>query len=104
MHGFKRKHWRQYLLGRKFQLITDHKLLVTIFHSQKGLFTEMGHYPLKYQPSVQHGNADGLSHLPLQEVQYAKMMKQKLFVLWKNNSVRLFLFMRLTLRQLQLET
>ena len=28
-----------------------------------------------------------------------KMMKQKLFVLWKNNSFRHFLFMRLTLRQ-----
>ena len=27
----------QHLLGQKFQLITDHKLLVTIFHPSKGI-------------------------------------------------------------------
>ena len=30
------------------------------------------HYEVKYQPSAQHGNADGLSCLPLQEVQPAQ--------------------------------
>ena len=72
--------FRQYLLGRKFQLITDHKPLVTIFHSNKGI-PEMAasclqhyaiilssyDYEVKYQPSASHDNADGLSHLPLQD-------------------------------------
>ena len=71
--------FRQYLLGRKFQLITDHKPLVTIFHPNKGI-PEMAashlqcwaiilssyDYDVKYQPSASHGNADGLSRLPLQ--------------------------------------
>ena len=72
--------FRQYLLGRKFQLITDHKPLVTIFHPNKGI-PEMAasrlqrwaiilssyDYEVKYQPSASHGNADGLSRLPLQD-------------------------------------
>ena len=72
--------FRQYLMGRKFQLITDHKPLVTIFHPNKGI-PEMAasrlqrwaiilssyDYDVKYQPSTLHGNADGLSRLPLQE-------------------------------------
>ena len=71
--------FRQYLMGRKFQLITDHKPLVTIFHPNKGI-PEMAasrlqrwaiillsyDYEVKYQPSTLHGNADGLSRLPLQ--------------------------------------
>jgi len=61
-------------------LITDHKPLVTIFHPNKGI-PEMASsclqrwaiilsaydYKVKYQPSAQHGNADGLSRLSLQE-------------------------------------
>ena len=71
--------FRQYLMGCKFQLITDHKPLVTIFHPNKGI-PEMAasrlqrweiilssyDYEVKYQPSTLHGNADGLSRLPLQ--------------------------------------
>ena len=29
--------FKQYLMGRKFQLLTDHKLLITIFHPNKGI-------------------------------------------------------------------
>ena len=57
--------FRQYLMGRKFQLITDHKPLVTIFHPNKGI-PEMAasrlqrwaiilssyDYEVKYQPSM----------------------------------------------------
>ena len=72
--------FRQYLLGWKFQLITDHKPLVTIFHPNKGIpetassrlqrwaiILSAYDYQVKYQPSAQHGNADGLSRLPIQE-------------------------------------
>ena len=74
--------FRQYLLGCKFQLITDHKLLMTIFHPNKGIL-EMAasrlqcwaiilsyasyDYDVKCQTSASHGNADGLSRLPLQD-------------------------------------
>ena len=72
--------FRHYLLGRKFQLITDHKPLVTIFHPNKGIPETAASclqrraiillsydYEVKYQPSASHGNADGLSLLPLQD-------------------------------------
>ena len=72
--------FRHYLLGSKFQLITDHKLLVTIFHPNKGI-PEMAasrlqcwaiilssyDYDVKYQPSASHGSVDGLSCLHLQD-------------------------------------
>ena len=72
--------FKQYLMGRKFQLLTDHKPLITIFHPNKGI-PEMAasrlqrwaiilssyDYEVKYQPSSLHGNADGLSRLPLHE-------------------------------------
>ena len=77
---FEMQKFRQYLMGRKFQLITDHKPLVTIFHPNKGI-PEMAasclqrwaiilssyDYDVKYQPSTLHGNADGLSCLLLPE-------------------------------------
>ena len=64
--------FRQYLMGRKFQLITDHKPLVIIFHPNKGI-PEMAasrlqrwgiilssySYEVKYQLLTLHGNADG---------------------------------------------
>ena len=53
---------------------------MTIFHSNKGIpettsirlqrwaiILSAYDYEVKYQPSTQHGNADGLSRLPVQE-------------------------------------
>ena len=70
----------QYLLGQKFQLITDHKPLVTILHPNKGIpettssrlqrwaiILSTYDYEVKYQPPTQHRNADGLSQLPIKE-------------------------------------
>ena len=71
--------FRQYLLGRKFCLLTDHKPLLTVFHPEKGIPEMISSrlqrwaiilsaytYEVKHKPSEQHGNADGLSRLPLE--------------------------------------
>ncbi|GFV15263.1 transposon Tf2-11 polyprotein [Trichonephila clavipes] len=66
-----------YLKGRRFTLITDHKPLIAIFGSKRGLpvlaATRLLHYALILQSfefdiifrkTVEHGNADFLSRLP----------------------------------------
>ncbi|GFW99387.1 uncharacterized protein K02A2.6 [Trichonephila clavipes] len=66
-----------YLKGRKFTLITDHKPLIAIFGSKRGLpelaATRLLHYALILQSfefdiifrkTIEHGNADFLSRLP----------------------------------------
>ncbi|XP_058456730.1 uncharacterized protein K02A2.6-like [Malaya genurostris] len=68
----------QYLFGRKFVLITDNKPVVQIFSPSKGLPTlcalRMQHYAvflesfdfeIHYRASKDHGNADGMSRLPV---------------------------------------
>ena len=76
--GVKRFH--QYLYGRKFILHTDHKPLLTLFSSSRGIPSQVSariqrwaltmaayEYDIKYKKTSQHGNADGLSRLPLTE-------------------------------------
>ena len=71
------KKFNQYLYGRKFTLITDHKPLVTIFGPTSSLSTMAAsrmqqwalilysyYYTIQYKPTAQHGNADALSRLP----------------------------------------
>ncbi|GFR09705.1 uncharacterized protein K02A2.6, partial [Trichonephila clavata] len=71
-----RSHQELYL-GRRFTLITDHKPLVAIFGSKRGLpvlaATRLLHYALILQSfefdiifrkTIEHGNADFLSRLP----------------------------------------
>ncbi|GFV67361.1 retrovirus-related Pol polyprotein from transposon 412 [Trichonephila clavipes] len=66
-----------YLKGRRFTLITDHKPLIAIFGSKRGLpvlaVTRLLHYALILQSfefdiifrkTIEHGNADFLSRLP----------------------------------------
>ena len=72
------KKFHQYLYGRKFSLITDHKPLTAIFGSKKGIPTLAAarlqrwalllsayNYDIQYRPTLAHSNADGLSRLPL---------------------------------------
>ena len=72
------KKFHQYLYGRKFSLVTDHKPLTAIFGSKKGIPTPAAarlqrwalllsayDYDIQYRPTLAHSNADGLSRLPL---------------------------------------
>ncbi|XP_033740319.1 uncharacterized protein K02A2.6-like [Pecten maximus] len=72
------KHFYNYVFGRKFTLITDHKPLVSIFSPEKGIpgttAARMQRYALslsgltydiEYKSTHKHGNADSLSRLPL---------------------------------------
>jgi hypothetical protein len=70
--------FRQFLYGRTFTLVTDHKPLVTLFNPSKSIpevaadrikrwaiYLMSYSYNLKYRSSEKHSNADVLSRLPL---------------------------------------
>lgn len=72
--------FRDYLYGRKFVLVTDHKPLVKILGPKMGvpalavarlqrwaLLLSAYQYDIVYKASLEHANADGLSRLPLQK-------------------------------------
>lgn len=72
------KHFNLYLEGRHFTLVTDHKPLTHIFSPSKGISSTqaqrlqrwalslMGYdFQIVYKKTSEHGNADGLSRLPL---------------------------------------
>ena len=72
------KKFHQYLYGRRFTLITDHKPLTAILGPKKGipslaaarlqrwaLLLSAYEYEIKYKSTHDHSNADGLSRLPL---------------------------------------
>ena len=71
------KKFHQFLYGRKFIVVTDHKPLVTLFAPDKGtpamaanrlaqwaLLVHQYDYMVEYRRSKDHGNADALSCLP----------------------------------------
>ncbi len=73
------KKFHQFLYGRIFVLVTDHKPLLTIFGPKKGIpvmsasrlqrwaiILSAYTYSIEYKPTKQHGNADCLSRLPLE--------------------------------------
>lgn len=73
------KKFNQYLYGKHFTLITDHQPLVAIFSPSKSVPTMMAarlqrwslflgahDYTIEFKGTKLHGNADGLSRLPLE--------------------------------------
>ena len=70
----------QYIYGREFTLVTDHRPLTTIFGPKKGvpplaaarlqrwaLLLSAFRYKIEFRPTLAHANADGLSRLPLEQ-------------------------------------
>lgn len=72
------KHFHQYLYGRKFTIVTDHKPLLSLF-SEKKAIPQMASprvqrwaltiaaydYIIQFRPGEKNGNADAMSRLPL---------------------------------------
>ena len=70
--------FQEYIYGRHFTLVSDHKPLQTLFNERNGV-SEMAsariqrwalklsgyHYTFRHKPGIMNGNADGLSRLPL---------------------------------------
>ena len=74
------KKFHQFLYGRKFILVTDHKPLLSLFNPSSGtpamaanrlarwaLMLSQYDYSIEYRKSTDHGNADALSRLPAGE-------------------------------------
>ena len=72
------KKFHQYLYGRRFTLVTDHKPLTAILGPKKGIpslaaarlqrwaiLLSAYDYKIVFKPTQAHSNADGLSRLPL---------------------------------------
>ena len=70
--------FRQYLLGREFTIVTDHRPLLSLFNPSKAMppvaaarvmrwsFILSGYrYQIRYRKAEDHGNVDALSKLPL---------------------------------------
>ena len=70
--------FHEFLYGCKFTMVTNHKSLLTLLGPKShisplaavklqywALILTAYNYDIQFQPSFNHGNADGLSHLPV---------------------------------------
>ena len=87
------KKFHQYLYGRKFNLITDHKPLTAILGPKKGIpslaaarlqrwaiLLSAYDYEIVFKPTLTHSNADGLSRLPLPMTEATKEAPEEVSV------------------------
>ena len=97
------KKFHQYLYGRKFDLITDHKPLTAIFGPKKGIpslaaarlqrweiLLSAYQYDIQFKATNDHANADGLSRLPLSTTTPASTSASTLFNISQIESIPLF--------------
>ena len=80
------RHFKHYLLGRNFKIVTDHRALQWLhnFKDPDGL-TARWHeklaafdYEVQHRPSKSNGHADGLSQIPIVKRITASKSKEKL--------------------------
>ena len=89
VYGIKKFH--QYIYGRRFTLVTDHQLLVSILGPKKGipplaaarmqrwtLILSAYSYDISYRATGAHANADGLSRLPLKTLSVVPSSEQSI--------------------------
>ena len=94
------KHFHQCLYGRMFTLITDHKPLTKILNPRKGIpslaAARLQHwaiilsayrYKIEFKCMQDHGNADGLSRLPLPNVKFSKSNATDVFTVAQLDSL-----------------
>ena len=84
--------FNQFLFGRPFILVTDHKPLTAILGPIKGvpqlatarmqrwaLLLSGYSYEIHFHPTTAHGNADGLSQLPVSDFSLWAIMRMQVF-------------------------
>jgi hypoxanthine-guanine phosphoribosyltransferase len=79
------KHFRPYLLGRRFQIWTDHKGLTWIFNVKDPssrllrwrLLLEEYDFEIKYKPGKQNTNADSLSRYPIGALEQTEISEER---------------------------
>ena len=93
--------FHEYVYGRHFTLITDHKPLQSLFDSKRSVSAQalgriqrwalklsMYEYDLECRSTYQHGNADALSRLPLPDTSpLQSWFQQSMFFLWSISSL-----------------
>ena len=86
--------FHSYLLGHSFELITDHKPLITLFHQHKPTSSQASvrirqwslqlaayEYTITFRDTKLHSNADALSRLPLPNTTAEVPMEPELVLL-----------------------